>query len=161
MSRDSFGCHSWGRCHWHLLDRGHRCYYTNYNAKSSLPKQGVIWPQMSIVQKRNSPDLVKSHQSLCSKPPDVVPLFIKISYTLKMDHRAPHDLVSMKLYIFILFHSLPSILDTLSSEVFTVSAPNDSIPYSLIFQSPVSFLHGKPWYVILYLCFLLFQTIPN
>lgn len=115
----------------------------------------------SIVQKRNSPDLAKSHQSLCSKPPDVVPLFIKISYTLKMDHGAPHDLVSMKLYIFILFHSLPSILDTLSSEVFRVSAPNDSIPYSLIFQPPVSFLHGKPRYVILYLCFLLFQTISN
>ena len=105
--------------------------------------------------------IAKSHQSLCSKPPDVVPLFIKISYTLKMDHGAPHDLVSMKLYIFILFHSLPSILDTLSSEVFRVSAPNDSIPYSLIFQSPVSFLHGKPRYVILYLCFLLFQTISN
>ena len=61
-----------------------------------------------------------------------------------MDHRSPHDLVCMKLYIFISFHSLPSILDTLSLEVFRVFASNDSITYSPIFQPPVSVLHGKP-----------------
>lgn len=114
----------------------------------------------SIVQKRNSPDLAKSHQSLCSKPPDVVPLFIKISYTLKMDHGAPHDLVSMKLYIFILFHSLPSILDTLSSEVFRVSTPNDSIPYSLFpyISAPCKF---PSWKTMIRNSISVFFVLPN